>query len=149
MVLMMPETSDSDASAFEAQIVDAVEDSLSDLGEVWVGLPRFSFEQETDLTAVLKDMGMVDAFDVSVADLDGMVGEQESGLYIGGAYHKAFVAVDEVGTEAAAATAVVVNDEAASMTFEFVADQPFEFYIRDNLTGAILFLGRVGDPTAE
>jgi serpin B len=149
MVLMMPESSESDASAFEAELVQSVEDSLADLGEVWVGLPRFSFEQETGLSDVLKNMGMVDAFEASVADLDGMVGQQDSGLYIGGAYHKAFVAVDEVGTEAAAATAVVVSDESATMTFDFVADRTFEFYIRDNHTGAILFMGRVSDPTAE
>ncbi len=152
MVLVMPEDPAATgvaASAFESDAIDAVEDSLTELGEVWVGLPRFSFEQETGLSDVLKDMGMVDAFEPSIANFDGMVGSPDSGLYIGGAFHKAFVAVDETGTEAAAATAVVMNDESASMTFDFVADRTFEFYIRDNLTGAILFMGRVTDPTAE
>lgn len=57
--------------------------------------------------------------------------------------------MDETGTEAAAATAVVVDAETAAMGTEFTADRPFEFYIRDNVSGSILFMGRVHDPSAE
>ena len=153
MVVMMPEDPQSDeapASAFDLELVDALEGAFVDAGEVAVGLPRFSFTQETDLKDVLMSMGMVDAFDSGRADLTRMAEplDTDEVLYLGGAYHKAFVAVDETGTEAAAATAVVV-DSYTSEGPEFVANRPFEFYIRDNLSGSILFMGRVADPTAE
>ena len=95
-------------------------------------------------------MGVVDAFDSGRADLTRLADplDTDEVLYLGGAYHKAFVAVDETGTEAAAATAVVV-DSYTSAGPEFVANRPFEFYIRDNLSGSILFMGKVADPTAE
>ena len=152
MVLMMPENPDEDlapASAFDGLLIDRIEDELADGGDVYLAMPRFSFTQETDLKSVLQELGMVDAFLEASADFSGMAdassGEQ---LYISGAFHKAFIAVDEAGTEAAAATAVVVGTESAP-GFEFIADRPFEFYIRDNSTETILFMGRVQDPTAE
>lgn len=153
MVLMMPENPSEDfapASAFDTGILTAIEDSLDYSGEVFVGLPRFSFSQETDLKAALQNLGMVDAFVDGTADFTGMADMSATGesLYIGGAYHKAFIAVDEAGTEAAAATAVVMDTESAPM-LTFIADRTFEFYIRDNATGTILFMGRVSDPTAE
>jgi serpin B len=154
MVVMMPEDPETDlapASAFDLALVEEIEDSLVSAGDVWLGLPRFSFAQETSLMEVLISMGMVDAFEEGVADLTRMTDPSVTGepLYIGGAYHKAFVAVDETGTEAAAATAVVVDAETAAMGTEFTADRPFEFYIRDNVSGSILFMGRVHDPSAE
>ena len=70
-------------------------------------------------------------------------------LFIDEVFHKTFIAVDEQGAEAAAATAIVVGEFAApSDEFEFRADRPFLFLIRDRLTGTILFFGRVTDPTA-
>jgi len=154
MVVMMPENPEAyleTGSAFDLALVEEIEDSLASVGDVWLGLPRFSFEQETPLKEVLISMGMVDAFQEGAADLTRMTNPSETGepLYIGGAYHKAFVAVDETGTEAAAATAVVVDMESSAMSAEFMATRPFEFYIRDNVSGSILFMGRVNDPTAE
>jgi serpin B len=88
---------------------------------------------------------MADAFDDTVADFSAMDGTNE--LFIGGVYHKAFVAVDEKGTEAAAATAVVMQVESVSMPdLHLIVDRPFIFLIRDNTSGAILFLGRVVNP---
>jgi len=124
-----------------AELVDAL-----DSREGTVHLPRFGFEGEFELREPLKELGMTDAFDSEAANFDGIADTDEE-LYIHDAYHDTFVAVDEEGTEAAAATAVVVGDESAPVDpFEFVADRPFLFAIRDRPTGAVLFFGRAVDP---
>ena len=117
--------------------------------QVDVQLPRFTFTTAFDLTATLRAMGLLKATDPhGAADFTGMT--REKPLYIGVVLHKAFVAVDEEGTEAAAATVVMMKLGAAapSAPVPFVADHPFLFFIRHNPTGCILFLGRVQDPTA-
>jgi len=106
-------------------------------------VPKFTFESEFNLSETLIQMGMPAAF--AGADFSGMTGNRD--LFISEVLHKAYVAVDEEGTEAAAATAVVmrlgaVMDESVLM----MLDHPFLFLIRDNSTGAILFLGRVLNP---
>ena len=153
MVLVMPENADEDfapSSAFSAQQLVAIEDSLADMGEVSLGLPRFDFTRRTDLKDILEEMGMVDAFSEGIADFSGMADQATTGesLFISGAFHKAFIAVDEAGTEAAAATAVGVGATSAP-SIQFVANRPFAFYIRDNATGTVLFMGRVHNPTAD
>jgi serpin B len=80
------------------------------------------------------------------ADLSGITG-QPGEIWVDEAYHKAFVALDEQGTEAAAATAVVVRDESAPQPASIILDRPFLFLIYDQPTGQVLFLGRVLDPT--
>ncbi|HSY43034.1 MAG TPA: serpin family protein, partial [Candidatus Acidoferrum sp.] len=115
--------------------------------KVRVFLPKFKVTSEFSLGDTLAAMGMPDAFMYGKADFSGMDGKQD--LFIGKVVHKAYVDVDEDGTEAAAATAVVMT-LAAAMPAEplvFRADHPFLFLIRDNQTGSILFLGRVMDPT--
>ena len=87
-------------------------------------------------------MGMVDAFDSNKANFSGMNGQPKD-LFIGAVLHKAFVDVNEEGTEAAAATAVRV---ATGIPPIFRADHPFLFLIKDNKTGSILFMGRLLDP---
>jgi len=112
---------------------------------VRVALPRFEFESFLDLTETLAEMGMRDAFDGGRADFSNMT---EVELFISLVMHKAFVAVDEQGTEAAAATAALMATGAlAEPTVEFRADHPFLFLIQHRDTGAILFFGRVADPT--
>ena len=153
MVLMMPEDPEGDhapASAVDRDLLGAIEDTLEWSTEVMLGLPRFRFTRETDLKSSLLEMGMVDAFDEGSADFTGMADPATTGdsLFISGAFHKAFIAVDEAGTEAAAATAVGVGTTSVP-AFTFIADRPFEFYIRDNPTGTILFMGRVHDPSAR
>ncbi len=112
--------------------------------KVIVSLPRFEMTSEFKLNDALKKMGMTDAFDEVKADFSGMSDED---LLIDAVLHKAFVKVDEVGTEAAAATAVVMAPKSAPRFDRFTADHPFLFLIRDGKSGSILFLGRVIDPT--
>ena len=119
--------------------------------EVDLSLPKFKMEWSTELSKGLRALGMTDAFDPDRADFSGMDGARD--LYISLILHKAFVSVDENGTEAAAATVVVV--EASSMPvnpvepMQFKVDRPFLFLIRDNPTGTILFVGRVMNPGAS
>jgi serpin B len=111
--------------------------------EVQVFLPRFELSFPFRLDDALISMGMADAF--ADADFSGMDGTQS--LYIGAVLHKAFVAVNEEGTEAAAATAVFMKAKALPLPPPtFRADHPFVFLIRENSTGSILFLGRVVNP---
>lgn len=111
--------------------------------EVEVTLPKFKIEHNLPLTKVLQDMGMKQAFG-NDADLTGMADREK--LFISDVLHKAFVEVNEEGTEAAAATAVVVATRSARVTPTFRADRPFMFVLRDNRNGSILFLGRLANP---
>ncbi len=113
--------------------------------EVDVFLPRFKLTAAFRLDAELQALGMTDAFSAK-ADFSGMDGRPDW-LYIASVLHKAFVDVNEEGTEAAAATAVVMGVK--SLPFEFRADHPFIFLIHGNVTHSILFLGRVVNPVAE
>jgi serpin B len=111
-----------------------------------LSLPKFTYESEFNLNAALIALGMPDAFDPGRADFSGMDGARD--LYISDVLHKAFVAVDEKGTEAAAATAVIMELTSAPMgePVTFTVDRPFIYMIRDQQTGTLLFLGRVVDP---
>jgi serpin B len=113
--------------------------------KVKVFLPRFKMTSQFSLSKTLAAMGMRDAFNPNKADFSGMDGRL-NWLYIGAVIHKAFVDVNEEGTEAAAATAVVMRIKMAPQPPTFRADHPFIFLIRENSTGSILFLGRVMDP---
>ena len=116
--------------------------------KVILTLPKFKMTRQFELGGPLSDMGMAQAFDRKTADFSGMTGERN--LWISSVVHKAFVDVNEEGTEAAAATGTVMRSMA--MAYErppvvFRADHPFLFLIRDNRSGGILFMGRVADPT--
>jgi len=114
--------------------------------QVSLTMPKFKYESMFSLRNTLTELGMPRAFS-DTADFSGMNGE--GGLYIQDVLHKAFVSVDEKGTEAAAATAVVVGTTSApSPDVELTIDRPFVFLIRDVQTGAVLFAGRVLDPAA-
>ena len=116
--------------------------------EVQVQIPRFRMEPPTArLSDHLEALGMPLAFDAQ-ADFGG-IATLPGGLYISEVYHKAFIEVNEEGTEAAAATAVVMVTRSARPRPEpprFIADHPFLFLLMDRQTGAVLFLGRVSDP---
>ena len=115
--------------------------------KVRVYLPRFEMRWKADLVPALKALGMPDAFSLPPADFSGMTGEKD--LFISNVVHEAYVKVDEEGTEAAAATGVVVGVTSVQpQPPEFRADHPFMFCIRHRDSGAILFVGRVTDPTA-
>ena len=112
---------------------------------VSLALPKFKFESQFGLVDQLAALGMTDAFDPDRADFSGM--SERKDLYISAVIHKAFVAVDEKGTEAAAATAVIVEVASAQMSdITLIVDRPFIFLIRDIPTGQILFIGRVLNP---
>jgi serpin B len=112
--------------------------------EVRVFLPRFKVEGNLSLSETLTAMSMTDAFD-DRADFSGMNGSTD--LYINDVIHKAVIEVDEKGSEAAAATGVIMETKSAVFQgVTFKADHPFVFLIRENTTGTILFLGRVMNP---
>jgi serpin B len=109
---------------------------------VEVSIPRFRTEWGTDLKDVLVKKGMEKAFEPKLADLSGVDGTKD--LFVYGVAHKAYVDVNEEGTEAAGATGVVTVN--VSVPRQIVADHPFFFGIRDVGTGIYLFLGRLADP---
>lgn len=116
--------------------------------EVRLGVPKWDFETSASLGDVLGQLGMPTAF-TGDADFSGITTQEP--LRIGAVIHQANITVDEAGTEAAAATAVIMEAGAApneDEPIEFVLDRPFLFAIRDTETGAVLFQGRVADPTA-
>lgn len=117
-------------------------------GSVLLTLPRWTFRSEVALASVLQALGMTDAFDGTLADFDPMTGKAND-FFISAVLHQAFIAVDEEGTEAAAATAVVMRDTAIAVFDELVVDRPFLFVIHDTEHGAPLFVGRVADPSAS
>jgi len=113
--------------------------------EVRVSVPKFKMTSQFGLASVLKSMGMTDAFSAN-ADFSGINGRRD--LFISAVIHKAYVDVNEEGTEAAAATAVTMKltSVGPARIPVFQADHPFLFIIRDNHTGSILFIGRVMNP---
>jgi serpin B len=114
-------------------------------------MPKFEFEYSASLADALQALGMTDAFDANLADFSGMLdASAPEPLVIGDVLHKAFISVDEEGTEAAAATTVMMAGSAApeDEPLEIDIDRPFIFLIRDTQTGTILFMGRVLDPSA-
>ena len=118
------------------------------LTTVHLVMPKFTYESSFNLKGTLAGMGMPDAFTGYVADFSGMDGTRL--LCISDVVHKAFVAVDEKGTEAAAATALpVATIDLPPEPVQLTIDCPFIFGIRDVETGAILFVGRVLDPRAR
>ena len=150
MTVLLP-----DAGSFrefeESMDGDLVAEILGDLERTYVDLtmPKFKFDSEFELRDALVRMGMTDAFDKSTADFSGMDGQSCPGvcLLIDDVFHKAFVSVDEDGTEAAAATGVVmILESAGPQSREVVVDRPFIFLIHDRATESILFVGRVENP---
>lgn len=114
---------------------------------VQLTMPKFEYDATLDMADFLKAMGMPDPFEPGIADFSRMDGSHD--LYIQWIIHKAYVKVDEEGTEAAAATGVGVGFTSAPLIeVDFKVDRPFLFVIRDNrASGSILFVGRVLDPT--
>ena len=119
-----------------------------------LSMPRYGIDTRADLVAMLEALGMRLAFDPSTADFTGIATPPEGPLYVSGVIHQANIDVDEKGVEAAAATAVVADTggctgpgPAKQITLRL--DRPFLFVLRDVQTGAILFMGRVLDPSTS
>jgi len=157
MLLVLPDKVDG---------LDAVEKSLdakklAELGKslapqrASVAIPKFEVAPPSiPLADNLSALGMQDAFVRLKADFTGIANppKVEERLFISQVFHKAFIKVDEKGTEAAAATAVVMAEAGAAPAeppFQFKADHPFLFFIRDNASGLVLFMGRVADPSKK
>lgn len=148
MVVLLPKKIDGLKQIEGLLTQDNLNNWLSNLRnrEVIVSLPKFKMTSEFELNEALKSLGMVDAF-IMKADFSGMTPDPV-GLYISKVLHKAFVDVNEEGTEAAAATAVVMRLKGMPEPKPvFRADHPFVFIIRDKSVGSILFIGRVMDPS--
>jgi serpin B len=145
MVIFLPD--DGNFEIFESAMdYHMIQDIISDISYQQVNLivPKFEFESDFSLKKALAEMGMPVAFTAD-ADFSGMTGNRD--LVIDDVLHKAFVSVDEAGTEAAAATAVMMSLTAVPAPPVVVTiDRPFVFLIRDIQTGAILFAGRVVNP---
>jgi len=147
MVILLPKAGQFES--FEDSIdYRTVKGIIAELENQQVNLtmPKFEFESEFSLKSTLTAMGMPIAFSDG-ADFSGMTGSRN--LYIDEVIHKAFVSVDEAGTEAAAATAVIMKLTAMpGEPVEVTLDRPFIFLIRDIKTGTILFIGRLMNPGA-
>ena len=147
MVVILPGKHDG-LPALEANVsAESLTSWLSqaiDVKSVGLQIPKFRVETDVmKLKEPLQKLGMVDAFIDGVADFSGM-GGAPGDLHVSAVEHKAFVDVNEEGTEAAAATAVIVRENSATTPFR--ADHPFLFLIRDVQHGTILFMGRVVNP---
>jgi serpin B len=145
MVVLLPDDVDGLPALEAALTPDEIAGWLADLAteKVVVALPRFTFCSKGSLAGPLSAMGMPLVFSETDADLTGMATAEY--LYLQFLVHEAFVAVDEEGTEAAAATAGGTGTTSAPPN-DFIADHPFLFLIRDRVTGSVLFMGRVADP---
>ena len=129
--------------SLNSEALDRILDDI-EIDHITLTMPLFKFESEFSLDKTLAGMGMPDAFGPN-ADFSGMTGTRE--LHISAVVHKAFVSVDERGTEAAAATAVAVPVSGPSKDpIPVTVNRPFIFLIRDRATGTVLFLGRVMNP---
>jgi serpin B len=145
MVIVLPQKAsmmEKLEDRLDAGYYQALTDSLKPQ-EVELSIPRFRLEQKYNLNDPLQEMGMRRAFG-GKADFSGMTGKKE--LYISDVVHQSFVEVDEKGTEAAAATGVVMRKTSVVRKKKFKADHPFIFMIRDDQTHTLLFLGKLGNP---
>lgn len=155
MVFILPDEGtfeDFEKGLSGERLVEIVRALSSRMETVRLELPKFKFTSPSmSLKDAMQALGMKRAFGNS-AEFGGMCGKQD--LYVGNIYHKTFIALEEGGVEAAAATAVVMMKKKSlrqplsePKIYEFIADRPFFFAIRDTETGAFLFFGRVMDPT--
>jgi serpin B len=146
MVVIVPDAGTFEAfeAALTADSLQAVLNGAATAQPQSLLLPRFTVGQHFSVKEALMALGMTDAFDVARADFSGIDGALD--LYVTHVIQQANVAVDEQGTEAAAATGVVVGIKGVSLQ-RLDVDRPFIFLIRDDATGATLFMGRVLDPS--
>ncbi len=145
MIVLMPDA--GTMGTFEATLdAQTLADIIAGLTptDMLFSMPKFEFEHRIPLKQLFMDLGMEIPFDPMEADFSGLNGDRS--LVITDILHKAFVAVNEDGTEAAAATAVVVGETSVPANIVSL-DHPFIFLIRDKVTGTILFIGRMADPS--
>uniref|UniRef100_A0A668AQF9 Leukocyte elastase inhibitor n=1 Tax=Myripristis murdjan TaxID=586833 RepID=A0A668AQF9_9TELE len=151
MLIFLPNEMEDDTTGLEKELtyekfVEWTQPHMMYTKEVQVGLPRFKMEESYNLKDILTRMGMVDAFDVRMSDFSGM--SPANDLVLSQVVHKAFVEVNEEGTEAAAATAIrkVYCSARIPAIPRFIADHPFLFFIRHKPSMSVLFAGRFCSP---
>ncbi|HXY74176.1 MAG TPA: serpin family protein [Dehalococcoidales bacterium] len=146
MVVIVPKS--GQFNAFEQSLNgDTFRNITGNLNSAYVILqmPKFKFDSSFGLKSALTALGMTDAFNPTAADFSGMDGKQD--LFIQDVVHKAYISLDENGTEAAAATGVIMSTTSMPTNeVHLTIDRPFLFAIRDISTGSILFTGRVMNP---
>ncbi|MEA3560048.1 MAG: serpin family protein [Candidatus Thermoplasmatota archaeon] len=147
MVIILPRDGDIDSliTDMEPDTLSSINNGLFDV-ELDVHMPKFKLETKYELVPIMKQLGMNDAFISGLADFSGM-SDEGVGPYISNIIHQTFIEVDEKGTEAAAATAVVMRELLPSAGYYFNANEPFLFYIQQRDTGNILFMGAIKDPS--
>lgn len=146
MLIVVPDrgTFEVFEQSLDSSLIEGIVDNLEPM-EITLTMPKFGYESSYKLEEVLPGMGMTDAFNPDTADFSGIDGGYGD-LYISNVIHKAFISVDEAGTEASAATAVVITFKGVSDPLPLSIDRPFIYFIRDTKTGAILFIGRLLNP---
>ena len=157
MLVLLPTAIDGLRGVEKALRLETLDRTVSALASAWVAvsLPRFEVNpaESLALKPVLQAMGMPLAFDRQRADFTGIANPKDphDRLSIGDVFHKAFVKMDEKGTEAAAVAVAECLEFEGGMrpAITFRADHPFLFLIRDNESGVVLFMGRVADPQAH
>ena len=147
MLVVLPAEGDFEEieGRLSARFLDEVDEKIRPGEYVKLTMSRFDFETRLDLIPLLRSMGMTSPFDIGAADFSGIT--SEGPLSIDDARHKANITVDEKGTEAAAATSLAFPVSKPPPPVEMTIDQPFLFAITEQETGAVLFLGRVTDPS--
>lgn len=147
MEILLPVKGEIDklASLLNTEFLDELNKKSKPL-KVAVTLPRFKIEKRLNLAEMLASLGMADAFDANRANFSGI--DPKNGIYISKVIHKAFITVEEAGTEAAASTAVIMAPKGLAVAKleepkVFTVDHPFVFLIRHKTSGAILFFGRI------
>lgn len=131
---------------------DDLLEGMNDSPNVDLSLPRFEMAMPTmPMSATLRRLGIASAFIRGTANFSGIVNTEDEAQrpFLSEVYHRTFIHVDETGTEAAAATAVAARYAGAGAPPQVLANRPFLFFIRDTTTGAVLFMGRVADPSAH
>ena len=153
MIILLPDRADGIATIENSLTGEKIESWINQAKPIHVALslPKFKVTDSFMLKDQLVALGMKRAFYAGLADFTGIADVPNDPLYINAVIHKAFIDVDEEGTEAAAATAVLMTANAAApgQPESFVADHPFLYMIRANHTGDILFIGRLVDPASE
>ena len=147
MIVVVPNEGSFDdvAAGFDAEFMTELVEIRSDY-MVALDFPKFDFKSEADLKPLFQTLGVTDAFDENSADLSGIEASQQ--LFVSGAFHQATIEVDEVGTTATAATAMIVSATSAPEPVALRIDRPFIFMITQDDSGEPLFVGRVTDPSA-
>lgn len=144
MIVVLPKNNIQSLGTISQEQLDNWKNNLADT-QVKVYIPKFKLDTKYTLNDILSTMGVKDAFDPITADLSGIAGNKD--LFISTAVHQAYVNVDEKGTEAAAATGIVIGTTAMPVYQNiFQADHPFVFMIYDKQTGLVLFLGQLTNP---